>query len=359
MPLPFLLLGGAVAAGLAGLAKTGEALSNNDKAQQLIDSAKAMYDESKDDLESQREITSEDLDSLGRVKITSWSDDIGTFSKLYSMFKKVELQGDVELNSQLKLQISSADMFQNMQTASMKATEIMNAGFSSLGAGALAGVASYGGAMLFASASTGTAIASLSGVAATNATLAWFGGGSLAAGGLGIAGGTFVLGGIVAGPVLAVAGFIMAAKSEENLAKAEETYSEAELACEKMKTMVDFMKGVSRISKNYEDFIISFSKRYKEHLAYLSKVRQDAYETQKNFFMNRIRKFLGAEIKIDYAKLDKHEQEVLHITWLMTQILYSALTAPILTDNGDLDENVTDTLYSIKESSKKILGSGI
>ena len=51
-------------------------------------------------------------------------------------------------------------------------------------------------------ASTGTAISSLSGVAATNATLAWLGGGTLAAGGLGMAGGAIVLGAIgIAGAV--------------------------------------------------------------------------------------------------------------------------------------------------------------
>ena len=59
-------------------------------------------------------------------------------------------------------------------------------------------------ASTFAAASTGTAIATLSGAAATNATLAFFGGGSLAAGGLGMAGGTAVLGGLVAGPALCV-----------------------------------------------------------------------------------------------------------------------------------------------------------
>ena len=45
-------------------------------------------------------------------------------------------------------------------------------------------------------ASTGTAISTLSGAAATKATLAWLGGGALAAGGLGVAGGTVVLGGV-------------------------------------------------------------------------------------------------------------------------------------------------------------------
>ena len=56
----------------------------------------------------------------------------------------------------------------------------------------------------FATASTGAAISGLSGAAATSATLAAIGGGSLAAGGLGIAGGTAVLTGIVAFPILAV-----------------------------------------------------------------------------------------------------------------------------------------------------------
>ena len=42
-------------------------------------------------------------------------------------------------------------------------------------------------------ASTGTAISTLSGAAATKATLAWLGGGALAAGGFGVAGGVVVL----------------------------------------------------------------------------------------------------------------------------------------------------------------------
>ena len=42
-------------------------------------------------------------------------------------------------------------------------------------------------------ASTGTAISTLSGAAATKATLALLGGGTVAAGGLGVAGGTIVL----------------------------------------------------------------------------------------------------------------------------------------------------------------------
>ena len=63
-----------------------------------------------------------------------------------------------------------------------------------LAAGALGAIGAYGLVGTLGAASTGTAIGTLSGAAATNAALAWFGGGSLAVGGAGIAGGTAVTG---------------------------------------------------------------------------------------------------------------------------------------------------------------------
>ncbi|WP_459662859.1 hypothetical protein [Novosphingobium sp. 11B] len=83
------------------------------------------------------------------------------------------------------------------------------------GAGAAAAAGSWSLVALVGSASTGTAISTLSGVAATNATLAWFGGGALAAGGAGMAGGTLVLGGVALVPVLAVAAWHSRSKVKE------------------------------------------------------------------------------------------------------------------------------------------------
>lgn len=77
----------------------------------------------------------------------------------------------------------------------------LNTGFGGLAGGTIA-LGAWGLVSLIGSASTGTAISSLSGIAATNATLAWFGGGSLATGGAGMAGGFWVLGGIVAAPIV-------------------------------------------------------------------------------------------------------------------------------------------------------------
>lgn len=86
-----------------------------------------------------------------------------------------------------------------------------SASMSAVG-GAGIGTASAAGAWslvgLIGTASTGTAITTLSGVAATNATLAWFGGGALAVGGAGMAGGAMVIGGIVLAPAIGLAALL-------------------------------------------------------------------------------------------------------------------------------------------------------
>jgi len=71
-------------------------------------------------------------------------------------------------------------------------------GGAALGGGTALTFASSIAGMIGATASTGTAIGSLSGAAAANATLAWLGGGTLASGGGGVAAGTTVLAGISA-----------------------------------------------------------------------------------------------------------------------------------------------------------------
>ncbi|MEZ7004623.1 hypothetical protein [Streptomyces sp. AD55] len=103
--------------------------------------------------------------------------------------------------------------------------------------GAGLGTATYLAVGAFATASTGTAISGLSGAAASSATLAWLGGGSLAAGGGGMAAGTAVLAAVVAVPALVVGGALLEwrgrsvrgdqERSAERLAEAEAELTEA------------------------------------------------------------------------------------------------------------------------------------
>ncbi len=355
MPLPILLVGAAAAAGIAGIAKGVKAASNNSRANELISEAQDLYNETKDKLESQKENTTCQLNMLAELKLESWSQDIGSFIEIFSQFKNVQLQSKVELDNLLQSKIEEAGNLKQMEVASVNASEVLKLGTSSLGAGALAGIASYGGAMMFASASTGTAISALSGAAATNATLAWFGGGSLAAGGFGMAGGAAVLGGIVVAPIAAVAGFLMEAKSEENLSKAKKIYAEAENASEKMKTMISILEKIEELANAYEVFIRGYRYKYQNMLRDLQDMAKSVHNEQGKYFVNIIKKFFGLKYKIDFNLLKEEQKKLLHISWLSTQVLNAVLSTSLLTHDGNIDENAYSVLESAENSSMKLL----
>lgn len=349
MPLPFILAGAAVVAGLTGAAKGVSAISKNSDAKEMMASAQRGYERAKGRLEEQRNDTTKSLEKLGTIKVDVWAKEMNDFVQSFNSFKNVRMEGGPELNERLKLKIKNPQNLKNMEVATVKAAEIAQAGVASLGAGALAGIASYGGAMMFASASTGTAIAALSGAAATNATLAWFGGGALTAGGLGMAGGSMVLGGIVAGPALAVAGFIMDAKANENLANARKVRAEANDAIEKMDTMSDFMEKVSEISDNYSEFIAKFRvpfRRILNNMIAIEMREKENLEKNRSFFS----KLFGTKEKVDFDKLSVDDQKTLHEAWLMAQVLYTVLATPILTQKGDLDSSAETALQDAQTS---------
>ncbi len=83
------------------------------------------------------------------------------------------------------------------------------------GLGAATAAGSWALVSLLGTASTGTAIGTLSGAAATNATLAWLGGGALAAGGGGMAAGLLTLGGLVALPLIAFSAWSTHSKADD------------------------------------------------------------------------------------------------------------------------------------------------
>ena len=115
----------------------------------------------------------------------------------------------------------------------------MNIGYGGV-AGGVTGLGAWAMVSLLGTASTGTAITGLSGVAATNATLAWFGGGAIAAGGAGMAAGTLVLGGIVLVPLI----YLAAKKSYKDAEEYKVKTPELEADYIKLKTSYDETKAV-------------------------------------------------------------------------------------------------------------------
>ncbi len=117
---------------------------------------------------------------------------------------------------------------------------------NAVGAGAASQAAALWGVSTFASASTGTAISSLSGAAAQNATLAWFGGGSLAAGGGGVAAGSAVLGLVTVIPALLVGGMTIGVVGARTKTKARGYAATAEVEIERIGLARDMLGAVER-----------------------------------------------------------------------------------------------------------------
>jgi hypothetical protein len=158
--------------------------------------------------------------------------------------------------------------------------------------GAVAGVSTALGTWAlvgtFGVASTGTAIGTLSGAAASNAILAWLGGGSIAAGGGGIAVGSAVLGGLVAIPVIAISGLFqhLAANKKINQLK-EEEIKIIELIDNIKKNLVQFdaiemrsKEMIESIVKSLEAYKYEYEKVYKNVFPY--KIISKILKTIKN-----------------------------------------------------------------------------
>ena len=323
MPLPLIPIAIAIgAASLFGAKKGYDAYSDNKEASSRNEDAKDLFEKGQRRLETARTECTTELEALGREKFEIWSRQLGRFVSLIEQIRNVELLGASELDRLGANAFSNA--FSKEELAQMKefaslAGEVVGGGAAAIGTGVLVGMASYGGATMLATASTGTAISTLSGVAATNATLAWLGGGSLATGGIGIAGGMAVLGGIVAAPVLAVGGFVLAAKARENLAAARSNHAQAQKSAREMRAAASTVDGIRKVAGQFRDVLARLDKRTTPILDDFAVVLKlhDA----------------------DYSKMAEADRRKVHLAVAFAQGLKTVLEAPLLTESGALTQS--------------------
>lgn len=240
------------------------ARDNYKRADRIVKNAKWEFEEATETLEKNRVWCSTEFEELGKLRLKLEDGQMRRFVEVIKPITNVEYK-------QLKLEEFSGDLtvpsLQTIEVSSYQASDLLKDGIQAVSVGTLAGVGALGVVTTFGTASTGTAISALSGAAATNATLAWLGGGSLAAGGLGVAGGTAVLGGIVAVPLLLVFASRATAKSEEALTQAFEQEAQYEVATEEVKLLV--AKTACVIARTQEVFetTVALSKRFEALLS--------------------------------------------------------------------------------------------
>ena len=173
------------------------AFQNRKAAKEKKELADKIMKDTNQEIEHIRIYANDRLEVLGRARCEVLQSTVGRFIRIANSLKTSVKEKEFELSANLS--VSDAD-FKELEGVEMNASNLLATAASGGGlavaacSGIPAAVTGVVGAVC--SASTGTAISSLSGAAATNATLAWLGGGSLAAGGGGVAAGATVLAGI-------------------------------------------------------------------------------------------------------------------------------------------------------------------
>lgn len=154
---------------------------------------------------------------------------------------------------------------------------------SAVGAGAAAPAAAIWGVSTFASAGTGTAIASLSGVAAQNATLAAIGGGTLAAGGGGMAAGAAVLSLTAAVPALLVGGFTMGIVGAKSKTKSKNYVASVSLEIERIALAQEMLGAVERRIQELRNLLARLAERASSAIDALERVEFDPEQHASEF----------------------------------------------------------------------------
>lgn len=315
MPLPLIIGVAAAAAGLYGAAKGVSGAIDHSNAKDINNDARSMVESASEKVEEQRKSTNNTLEDYGQRKLRAFNGVIAEFIEAFERVKNVELGESPELDK-----LTSGD-FSNQALAGLRQDyqALKDAGLglgAGLGGGAALAFGAYNGTMLLATASTGTAISSLGGVAATNATLAWLGGGSLAAGGYGMAGGMMVLGGIVAGPALAIFGHVLGNKGEEALNNARSNLEQARTIRDEAELMAGKLKAIGTVTALANTTFSKVSSQLRRAVAELKKVLESD--------------------GVDFRSYSDESKNVVFRSVKFAQLLKAMIDTPILDQDGNL-----------------------
>jgi len=329
VPVPIIL--GVIAGGAAlyGAVKGVKGAIDHRDAKDINENSQSMVDTANRRVDEQRKATNAVLQDYGGRKLRAFNGIIADFIDTFARLKNVDTIHTPELD---KLSLGG---FSTLSLDGLKSDyELLKSSGLGLGAGLGGGAAlafgAYNGTMLLAAASTGTAISTLSGAAATNATLAWLGGGSLAVGGGGMALGSMVLGGIVAGPALAIFGHIVGNKGEEALNNARSDQELARTIRDEAKLMVGKLEAIETISS----FANSTFSKVSTHL------RHAVYD---------LKKLIDVEGE-NYQVLSSEGRETVFRSVKFAQLIKAMIDTPILDQDGNLVLSTEKRLQEIKAS---------
>lgn len=313
MPIPILIAGVGVAAGILGAGGHISAKETNQKAQQVAENAQRMYDTAKKSLEEAQNRTEKALLKLGYAKKKTLDYSMSQFVHAFEKVKDIDFRESVGLNEISKFTIGEQDIMQIQEMTDIYSATIAS-GTAGIAAGTVVALAASG-SLPVVSGALGAA------------------GSCLAAGEVGaaagIAGSALSFGAAmtplaaVAGPAILFTGISASMKADENLEKANVKYAEAELACEKMGVSETLCGAIVERSEMFHDLLDELEGMFSQCTALMAGV------IKKKEGRFRRKKLTSGDFSAEEAKL-------FAVTGSLAKAVKSIIDTPILSEDGTI-----------------------
>ena len=335
MPLPLAL---AIAAGIAGVTGVGSGIHGAKKMKDANDTLKAAEARHKRNVakfDKSSDNTNKKMDELGKLELeilSSFETFADTIEKIQNrpQFKEYKTEG-VKLPKYDKEELKKVSIGAGVLLGGLGGAAVGTAG------GFAAAGATTSAVMALGTASTGTAIASLSGVAATNATLAALGGGAISAGGGGIALGTTMLSATTLGVGLLVGGVIFNVVGGSMSNKADEAWSQMKKAEGTIETICTYLNKLRTTANKYIDSLKKVNEKY-----------QESFQTISNI--------VNVQHKVDWNEFTEEEKIDLQNTVLLVGLLYKMCKVKLVNKAKNDNEINTVNTKVVNETLKESEG---
>lgn len=320
MPLPLILGIAAAIAGATGVGLGIKGAVDMADANDTLNKAKKRDEENLKRHKSTETRTLRMMDELGSEEINALK-NLEAFSQL---FEKIHNKPKFEkiLGTNVKITPFTPNELNNASVgAAVLAGGLGGAALGTAG-GFAAASATTAAVMALGTASTGTAISTLSGVAATNATLAALGGGSLAAGGGGMALGTTILGASTLGVGLLVGGIIFSLSGSSISDKADKAHRQMLENEKKVNTICKFMDELNKTASMYLSIFREVVVMYNNYLSKMRSIIEIKHKINPNWN--------------DFAI---EEKKTIENTVLLVGVIYNMCKVKLVLSDGGKDVN--------------------
>lgn len=276
MPLPFIIGGIAAVAGAVGAGSGIHGAMKMKDANDTMKLAQSKQENAVDLFKRRNNETTTSMDTLGKKEL----EILSSFNEFSDLIEKI--QGRPEFKEYKRNGIDLPEYEAEELRKISAGAGVLLGGIGGAAAGTAGGFAAAGmttsAVMALGTASTGTAISTLSGVAATNATLAALGGGAIASGGGGMALGSAVLGGATLGVGLLIGGVIFNVTGSKLSDKADEAYRQAQRTENEVNKIVGYLNELSLAAVTFKNRLIQVDDVYKKNfniLKYTVKIKNN------------------------------------------------------------------------------------